>query len=184
MTAALSGRISAAPLAAGDERASILIVDDHPANLLALEAILEPLGQNVVKASSGARALERLLVEEFAVILMDVQMPGLDGTQTARLIKERERTRHVPIIFLTAISREEAHVFRGYSAGAVDYLLKPFDPDILRCKVQVFVELWLRGRMLERREALLRQRERELHEDTFIAYPLGHPRHDLVAVDA
>jgi PAS domain S-box-containing protein len=145
-------------------QAAILIVDDHPANLLALEGILEPLGQRVVKANSGEEALKRLLTEEFAVILMDVQMPGLDGTQTARIIKEREKTKHIPIIFLTAISRDQANIFRGYSAGAVDYLLKPFDPDILRTKVQVFVDLWQRGKQLERREALIRQREREFLE--------------------
>jgi PAS domain S-box-containing protein len=144
--------------------ASILIVDDHPANLLALEGILEPLGQRIVKAGSGEEALKRLLDNEFAVILMDVQMPGLDGTQTARIIKEREKTRHVPIIFLTAISRDQANIFRGYSAGAVDYLLKPFDPDILRTKVQVFIDLWERGKRLERREIMIRQRERELLE--------------------
>ena len=145
-------------------QASILIVDDHPANLLALEGILEPLGQRVVKAGSGEEALKRLLTDEFAVILMDVQMPGLDGTQTARIIKEREKTRHVPIIFLTAISRDQVNIFRGYSAGAVDYLLKPFDPDILRTKVQVFVDLWQRGKRLERRELAIRVRERELLE--------------------
>lgn len=144
--------------------ASILIVDDHPANLLALEGILEPLNQRIVKANSGEEALKRLLDHEFAVILMDVQMPGLDGTQTARIIKEREKTKHVPIIFLTAISRDQTNIFRGYSAGAVDYLLKPFDPDILRTKVQVFVDLWERGKRLERREAMIRQREREFLE--------------------
>lgn len=145
-------------------QSSVLIVDDHPANLLALEGILEPLGQRVVKASSGEEALKRLLTEEFAVILMDVQMPGLDGMQTARIIKEREKTKHIPIIFLTAISRDQANIFRGYSAGAVDYLLKPFDPDILRTKVQVFVDLWQRGKQLERREVMIRQREREFLE--------------------
>lgn len=155
---------SARPTVAGEYEplvASILVVDDHPANLLALEGILEPLGQHIVKANSGEEALKRLLDHEFSVILMDVQMPGLDGMQTARIIKEREKTRHIPIIFLTAISRDQAHIFRGYSAGAVDYLLKPFDPDILRTKVQVFVDLWIRGKKLERREALIRQRERE-----------------------
>ena len=143
---------------------SILLVDDHPANLLALEAVLDPLGQRLVRANSGEEALKRLLHEEFAVILMDVQMPGLDGLQTAALIKERERTRHVPIIFLTAISKESAHVFRGYAKGAVDYLLKPFDPDILRSKVSVFVELHRRGVMLKRHEELLRRQERETLE--------------------
>ncbi|GAC1393806.1 MAG: hypothetical protein NVSMB47_01750 [Polyangiales bacterium] len=143
---------------------SILLVDDHPANLLALEAVLDPLGQRLVRANSGEEALKRLLHEEFAVILMDVQMPGLDGLQTAALIKERERTRHVPIIFLTAISKESAHVFRGYAKGAVDYLLKPFDPDILRSKVSVFVELHRRGVMLKRHEEMLRAQERETLE--------------------
>lgn len=157
----------ARPTSSVDEEqlvASILVVDDHPANLLALEGILEPLQQNVVKAGSGEEALKYLLHTDFSVILMDVQMPGLDGTQTARIIKERERTRHIPIIFLTAISREAAHIFKGYSAGAVDYLLKPFDPDILRAKVQVFVDLWLVRKRLERREAIVRQREREFIE--------------------
>lgn len=142
--------------------ASILVVDDHPANLLAIEGILEPLGHRLIAAGSGEEALKRLLDEDFAVILLDVQMRGLDGVQTARIIKEREKTRHIPIMFLTAISRDQVHIFRGYSAGAVDYLLKPFDPDILRAKVQVFVDLWIKGKRLERREAFIRQREREL----------------------
>ena len=144
--------------------ASILLVDDHPANLLALEGILEPLGQRLVRASSGEEALRRLLDEDFAVILLDVQMPGIDGLQTAALIKERERSRHIPIIFLTAISRDAAYVFKGYAHGAVDFLLKPFDPDILRSKVAVFVELYVRGARIKEQEALLRQREREALE--------------------
>ncbi|MGZ3423244.1 MAG: hybrid sensor histidine kinase/response regulator [Polyangiales bacterium] len=144
--------------------ASVLLVDDHPANLLALEGILEPLHHRLIKASSGEEALKLLLDHEFAAILMDVQMPGLDGVQTARIIKERERTRHIPIIFLTAISRDAAHIFKGYSAGAVDYLLKPFDPDILRQKVQVFIDLWVVRKRLERREAAIREREREMLE--------------------
>ena len=112
-------------------------------------------------ANSGEEALKRLLHQDYAVILMDVQMPGLDGIQTARLIKEREKTRHIPIIFLTAISRESTWVFKGYQQGAVDYLLKPFDPDILRSKVQVFVDLWSKEERLKQTEALLRQRDRE-----------------------
>jgi PAS domain S-box-containing protein len=144
--------------------ANVLLVDDHPANLLALEGILEPLDHRLVKASSGEEALKKLLDTEFALILMDVQMPGLDGMQTARIIKERERTRHIPIIFLTAISRDAANIFKGYSVGAVDYLLKPFDPDILRQKVQVFIDLWVYRKKLERREAAIREREREMLE--------------------
>ena len=110
------------------DRAKLLLVDDRPENLLALEAILEPLGPELVRAGSGEEALRHLLQDEFAAILLDVQMPGLDGFQTAELIKERERTRTVPILFLTAISKDAEHVFRGYDVGAVDYLMKPFDP--------------------------------------------------------
>lgn len=145
-------------------RASILMVDDHPSNLLALEAILEPLGQELVKATSGEEALKQLLQRDFAVILMDVQMPGLDGFQTATLIKQRERTRTIPIIFLTALSRDAAHVFKGYAHGAVDYLLKPFDPEILRSKVSVFVDLFLKEQQIQRQNALLRQKDREALE--------------------
>jgi PAS domain S-box-containing protein len=150
--------------AAARPRASILMVDDHPSNLLALEAILEPLGQELVKANSGEEALKCLLQRDFAVILMDVQMPGLDGFQTAALIKQRERTRTIPIIFLTALSRDAAHIFKGYAHGAVDYLLKPFDPEILRSKVSVFVDLFLKEQQLQRQAALLRQKEREAME--------------------
>ncbi|MCP3059299.1 PAS domain S-box protein [Myxococcus sp. K38C18041901] len=140
------------------------MVDDHPSNLLALEAILEPLGQELVKATSGEEALKFLLQRDFAVILMDVQMPGLDGFQTATLIKQRERTRTIPIIFLTALSRDAAHIFKGYAHGAVDYLLKPFDPEILRSKVSVFVDLFLKEQQIQRQAALLRQRDREAME--------------------
>ena len=140
-------------------RAKILCVDDTPENLLALEAILEPLGQELVRANSGEEALRRLLGAEFALILLDVQMPGLDGFQTADLIKQRERNRHIPIIFLTAISKDAENVFKGYESGAVDYLLKPFDPDVLRTKVAVFVELWQKTVELGRQAELLREQE-------------------------
>ena len=141
------------------DRAKLLLVDDRPENLLALEAILEPLEADLVRAASGEEALRRLLHEEFAAILLDVQMPGMDGFQTAELIKQRERTRHVPILFLTAISKDAEHVFRGYSAGAVDYLMKPFDPLVLRAKVAVFIELWQKTMELRRRDALLAEQE-------------------------
>ena len=121
--------------------ARILLVDDVPTNLLALEAALEPVGALLVKATSGEEALRHLLQEDFALILMDVQMPGLSGLETAQLVRQRERTRHVPIMFITALSREAAHVMTGYAHGAVDYLLKPVDPEVLRAKVRVFVEL-------------------------------------------
>jgi PAS domain S-box-containing protein len=137
------------------DRAKLLLVDDRPENLLALEAILEPLGPELVRAGSGEEALRHLLHDEFAAILLDVQMPGLDGFQTAELIKDRERTRSVPILFLTAISKDAEHVFRGYDAGAVDYLMKPFDPQILRAKVAVFIDLWEKTAELRRQDAVL-----------------------------
>lgn len=124
------------------EAARILMVDDRHENLLALEAVLEPLGHELVRASSGPDALRELLSGAFAVILMDVEMPLMDGYETATRIKEREKTRHVPIVFLTAHQTDAQQQFRGYEAGAVDYLLKPFDPTILRSKVQVFADLF------------------------------------------
>jgi len=130
---------------------SVLLVDDRQENLLALEGVLKPLGARLVKARSGEDALMHLLRETFAVILLDVQMPRLDGLQTAELIKQREQTRHIPIIFITALSRETAYVFKGYEQGAVDYLLKPIDPEILRAKVRVFCDLFVRGEQIRRR---------------------------------
>ena len=120
----------------------ILLVDDHPENLLALEAILQDTGHTLVRASSGAEALKAVLRDDFALILMDVAMPGMDGYETVELIRGRERSRHTPIIFLTANLKSETHVFRGYSVGAVDYLFKPFVPEVLLSKVAVFVELY------------------------------------------
>ena len=139
--------------------ANVLLVDDRPENLLALEAILEPLGQNLVYAHSGEDALRQLLRQEVAVILLDVQMPVLDGFDTATLIKQRERTRHVPIIFVTAISKDEEQVFRGYSAGAVDYVFKPFNAQVLRSKVSVFIELHEKNEQLRRQAELLKEQE-------------------------
>jgi PAS domain S-box-containing protein len=141
--------------------ASILLVDDHPANVVALEAILAPLGHELVTASSGEEALRQLLRRDFALILLDVQMAGLDGFQTASLIKQRPRSRYIPIIFITAVGRDAAHVFRGYTEGAVDYLVKPFDPDILRSKAQVFVDLYLKEEQLKAQARLLREHERD-----------------------
>src|SRR5258707_964262 len=121
-------------------RANILLVDDQPANLLALEALLADLGQNLVTAPSGEEALRLLLAEEFAVVLLDVQMPRLDGFETARLIRGRERSRHTPIVFLTANERPDFPESRAYALGAVDFLLKPLVPHGLRAKVAAFVE--------------------------------------------
>ncbi|MFL5839210.1 MAG: SpoIIE family protein phosphatase [Thermoleophilaceae bacterium] len=137
-------------------QATILLVDDQEENLIALEAVLEPLGQRLVLARSGEEALGNLLKDEVALILLDVQMPDMDGFQTATVIKQREKTRHIPIIFLTALSKELHHMFRGYSAGAVDYVVKPFDPMVLRSKVQVFVDLYQKEQELRQSEQRFR----------------------------
>ena len=136
-------------------KAKILLVDDRPENLIALEAILQSLDQELVTAESGEEALKHLLTDDFAVILLDVQMPGMDGFETAAHIKQRERTRHIPIVFLTAISSEPSHTFRGYAAGAVDYLSKPFDPWVLRAKVAVFIDLFEKNRLLAEQSRML-----------------------------
>lgn len=138
---------------------NILLVDDVPQNLLALEAVLEPLGCNLVEATSGEEALRALLKDDFALVLLDVQMPELDGFETAALIKQRERTRNVPIIFLTAVSKDSKQIFRGYSGGAVDYILKPFDPELLRSKVAVFVDLHQKSEQLKRQAEQMRKTE-------------------------
>src|SRR5688572_1046273 len=124
-----------------DRRVNILLVDDTPENLVALEAVLSDLGQNLVKARSGEEALRLLLREEFAVILLDVNMPGINGFETAELIRQRKSTEHIPIIFVSAISTSDTHRFKGYALGAVDYIFTPVIPDVLRSKVSVFVEL-------------------------------------------
>ena len=142
--------------------ADILIVDDHPENLLALETVLEPLGHPIVRAGSGAEALRKVLERDFAVILLDVTMPDLDGFETAALIRQRDRSRHTPIIFLTAVNKSDAFVFKGYSHGAVDYILKPFVPEILRAKVTVFLNLFkMRAKLKEQADKLERM-NREL----------------------
>jgi two-component system sensor histidine kinase/response regulator len=152
-----------------ESKINILMVDDEPANLVALEAILEGLGQNLVKASSGKAALRHLLEQDFGLILLDVQMPEMNGIETAVAIRERERSRHIPLIFLTAQARTDRVVFEGYSAGAVDFLTKPLDPEILRAKVEVFVEL-----------ALVRQRlQVEIAERTRAASAISKLNHQL-----
>jgi PAS domain S-box-containing protein len=141
------------------QRANVLLVDDRSENLLALEAILEQLPVRLVSVTSGTAALKELLVDDFACILLDVQMPELDGFELAELIKRRERSQHIPIVFVTALSKEEQHVYRGYSAGAVDYIFKPIDPNILRSKVSVFVELWEKNRQIREQAAQLHEQE-------------------------
>jgi len=146
-------------LAAEQPRARILMVDDRPENLMALEAILEAPGHELVRANSGEEALRQVLLHDFAVILLDVQMPGMNGFETAQLIKSRERSKLTPIIFLTAISKDEEFVYAGYEVGAVDYMFKPFNPDVLRSKVAVFVDLYLKTEQLKEQEARLRESE-------------------------
>jgi PAS domain S-box-containing protein len=153
--------------ASEEARANILLVDDREENLVALDAILAPLGENLIYAHSGEEALRKLLQHHVAVILMDVQMPELDGFETADLIKQRERTKAIPIIFLTAISKDEQHVFKGYSAGAVDYLFKPFNPDVLRSKVAVFIDLDRKNEQLrEQAERLAAQELAEVRRES------------------
>ena len=162
-----------------DIKANILIVDDRPENVIALEAILNKLGQNLVKAHSGEEALRCLLQQDFAVILLDVQMPGIDGFETATLIRQRERSRHTPIIFLTAFSTSNTFVAKGYELGAVDYMLKPFDPTILTSKVAVFVDLFKKTMEVKRQAAQLAAMNAELRqsEERFrlvsVCSPLG-----------
>jgi PAS domain S-box-containing protein len=144
------------------ERVNILLVDDHSENLLALKAILEELDENIVTAESGFEALRYLLEGDFAVILLDVQMPGMDGFETAALIRQRATLQHTPIIFLTAIDKNEQAMFRGYAVGAVDYLFKPFPPEVLKAKVAVFIELYRKTQEIRRQADLLHQTNREL----------------------
>jgi PAS domain S-box-containing protein len=141
------------------EKVNILLVDDRHDKLLAVETIIADLGQNIVKARSGNEALRCLLHQDFAVILLDVNMPGLDGFETAALIRQRKRSEHTPIIFITAVSDTENHVSRGYSLGAVDYLLTPVLPDVLRTKVSVFVELYKKTEEVKHQAERLRQME-------------------------
>src|SRR5919202_310263 len=145
-----------------EQKVNILLVDDQPKNLLALSAILESLGENLVSANSGLQALRYLLNQDFAVILLDVQMPQMDGFETAALIRQRERSKHTPIIFVTAIHRDDIHVERGYSLGAVDYLLKPFAPEILKSKVAVFVDLFKKTQLLKQQATLLEAGNKKL----------------------
>ncbi|WP_285758787.1 response regulator [Nocardiopsis ansamitocini] len=144
-------------------KANILLVDDRDDNLMALEATLTSLDQNMVRASSGEAALKALLEEDFALILLDVIMPGMDGFETAAHIKQRERTKDVPIIFLTAEGTDRHQVFRGYAARFVDYMTKPYDPWLLRAKVEVFLELDRLKRQLDDQSRVLR---RELGTET------------------
>ncbi|GAB6992423.1 response regulator [Paenibacillus pini] len=142
----------------------ILLVDDRPENLLALEAVLESEQYNLIKATSGEEALRCLLKDEFAVIILDVQMPGMDGIETAKLIKARDKTKDIPIIFISANSKEAEHLFAGYSAGAIDYMVKPFIPQILKSKIEGFVDMYMTNKKLKTQSMLLQQKTQELEK--------------------
>ena len=168
LPAASTAPLTAGPpdrLAAPDaDRVNVLLVDDQPANLLALEAMLQGLGQNLVQAGSGREALKWLLTHDAAVVLLDVKMPDMDGFETATLIRERDKSRHTPIIFLTAADRTQTEAVRGYAVGAVDYLVKPVVPEFVRSKVAVFVELARKSELLRRQARLLQESEQAARE--------------------
>jgi two-component system sensor histidine kinase/response regulator len=145
------------PPPATELKASILLVDDRPDKLLALEAVISSLGQNILKARSGKEALRLLLKQDVAVILLDVSMPGMDGFETAALIRQRPNSEHTPIIFITSISSTENHVAQGYSLGAVDYLLTPIVPQVLRGKVSVLVQLHHQTELIKNQAEQLRR---------------------------
>src|SRR6476619_6211917 len=171
----MSGDSSAQEKEIVEEKVSILIVDDRPDKMLAYEAILKDLEENVVCARSGKEALRCLLKQDFAVILLDVNMPGMDGFETAALIRQRARSETTPIIFISAVNDTETHVSRGYSLGAVDYILTPVVPEILRAKIAVFVDLFKKTeqvkRQAEEREKLIREQaaraEAEARQERF-----------------
>src|SRR5579872_2969019 len=159
-----AGSVNGSLKTTSDLKASILIVDDRPDKLLALEAVLSGLGQNLVQARSGKEALRQLLKQDFAVILLDVSMPTMDGFETAGLIRQRARSEHTPIIFITSIGNSENHISRGYSLGAVAYLLTPIVPEVLRAKVSVFVELHRQTELIKRQGEQLRRMEESRYQ--------------------
>lgn len=144
------------------KKVNILLVDDRPENLLTLEAVLASPNYNLVKANSGEEALKHVLINDFAVILLDVQMPGLNGFDTAKLIHQRKNSSHIPIIFITAISQRTENVHQGYAAGAIDYIFKPFNPEILKSKVAAFVKLYEYQQQIIEQKQLLKKRSMEL----------------------
>jgi len=147
-----------------NENYKILIVDDRPENLITLEGILESPELTVIKASSGNEALGLLLEHRFALVLMDVQMPGMDGFETAEIMRSNERTKHIPIIFVTAISKQRRHIFKGYETGAVDYLYKPLDLEILKSKINAFIDFFKHREALEQATVKLSQSVKELEK--------------------
>ncbi|MGI6712674.1 MAG: response regulator [Bacillota bacterium] len=158
-------------------KVNILMVDDRPENLLALEAVLASPEYNLVSARSGEDALKEVLKRDFAVILLDVQMPGLNGFETAKLIKEREKTNHIPIIFITAISQATEHVLKGYSVGAIDYIFKPFHPDTLKRKIDQFVKIYQSRQQIELQSKLLQkevEERKKIQEDLYLSQKRFH----------
>jgi CheY-like chemotaxis protein len=147
---------------AASEPSAVLIVDDRAENILTLEAVLASPERRLFKASCGNDALAATLEHDFAVVLLDVQMPGMDGFELAELLRGSPRTRHIPIIFVTAISKEQRYVFRGYEAGAVDYLPKPIEPEVLKSKVRVFCELHRQRRLIEQQASAIERRNQQL----------------------
>src|SRR5690349_10539597 len=131
-----------------EDRARVLVVDDDERNLLAIRTVLEDLA-DIVEARSGEEALRHLLKDEFAVILLDVFMPGMDGYEVAQIVRGREQSKRIPIVFLSAVNKEAEHLIRGYSMGAVDYVFKPVEPVVLRSKVAVFVDLYRMRREIQ-----------------------------------
>jgi PAS domain S-box-containing protein len=164
-TSPASGSASGASRSPATERAGILIVDDQQGNIRVLEGLLEDLGLDLVTATTGQEALSRLLDREFAVILLDVRMPGMDGFETAELIRKRRRSRHIPIIFVTAIDDDVEHIAKGYAVGAVDYIMKPLNGDILRSKVKVFVELYQKSQDLANKTVELTEKNTALEKE-------------------
>lgn len=148
------------------DKVAILMVDDRPENLMALEAVLESEHYLLVGASSGEEALKKVLQYDFAVILLDVQMPGLNGFETAEIIKKRQSSSHIPIIFITALSQANEHVSTGYLTGAIDYIFKPFNPVILRSKVESFVKIYRNQKEIECKNAQLRKRSVRIAKKT------------------
>jgi two-component system sensor histidine kinase/response regulator len=166
-----------------EQKFNILIVDDEPLSLFALEAALGALGQNIVTARSGREALRCLLLKEFAVILLDIQMPEMDGFETATTIRQWDRTRDTPIIFMTAAVQSDTNIFRGYVVGAVDYVFKPVHPEILRSKLSVFVELARKTEIVKaQRDALQHIQQQKDELSALLVHDLKNPLNSIMTL--